>query len=94
MEFLLFGHKFLEPAEFLVDEMGFFDPDFTGQVALDLGQLVGVYNIIEIIDEFLQVILSSKQSLLEILDIFMFRVQRRKFSDTLIDGDFFKQVDN
>jgi hypothetical protein len=60
LKLLFFRDELLESAEFLVNQMGFFNPDFTGQVALDFGQLIGVHNIVEVVDEFLQVVLSGQ----------------------------------
>jgi hypothetical protein len=60
LKLLFFGDELLESAEFLINQIGFFNPDFTGQVALDFRQLIGVHYILEVVDEFLQVVLGGQ----------------------------------
>lgn len=60
LKIFLFTHEFLESAELWVDKLTFFDPDFTRKIALDFRQLVGVHDIIQIVDQFLQMELSRQ----------------------------------
>ncbi len=90
MEFFFFGHELLESAELFVDMACFLNPNLTRQVTLDFRQLVGVNDVVEVIDQLFQVELSGQKSLLKVSDIFLLRVQRREFGSTFVDGNFLK----